>query len=120
MGAILSTALQPQEWSATIWVLLLTAAATIVYQVFWRPALPKNAPKWYKKGDWPIVGALEFYYGRRSDFMREALRDSKTGNFSFYIGKKQLIGISGAEGRKLFFESKDLNFPQAYVYLSSV
>ncbi|KAI1126849.1 cytochrome P450 6A1 [Nemania abortiva] len=118
MGAILSTALlQPQEWTATVWVLLLTTAATLLSRVFWRPALPKNAPKWYRKGDWPIVGALAFYYGRRADFVREALQASKTGNFSFYIGKKQLIGVSGAEGRKLFFESKDLNFPQAFAEL---
>ncbi|GAP93132.1 putative cytochrome p450 6a1 [Rosellinia necatrix] len=117
MDAALSVALRPREWSATAWVLLLTTAASIFYRVFWRPALPKNAPKWYKKGDWPIVGALEFYYGRRADFTREALQASKTGNFSFYIGKKQMIGISGAEGRKLFFESKDLNFPQAFAEL---
>ncbi|KAI0193553.1 cytochrome P450 6A1 [Xylaria flabelliformis] len=117
MGATMSTALQPQQWSATVWVLLVTTAVTLLFQVFWRPALPKNAPKWYKKGDWPILGALEFYYGRRADFMKDALRDSKTGNFSFYIGKKQLIGVSGEEGRKLFFESKDLNFPQAFAEL---
>lgn len=115
MEAILSTALRPQEWTPTVWVALFTALATVFYQIFWRPPLPKNAPKWYKKGDWPVLGALEFYYGRRADFTREALQASKTGNFSFYIGKKQMIGISGADGRKLFFESKDLNFPQAYV-----
>ncbi|KAI1753783.1 cytochrome P450 6A1 [Xylaria castorea] len=117
MGATLSTAIQPQQWSATVWVLLLTTAATLFFRVFWRPAFPKNGPKWYKKGDWPILGALEFYYGRRADFMKDALRASKTGNFSFYIGKKQLIGVSGEEGRKLFFESKDLNFPQAFAEL---
>ncbi|KAI1740604.1 cytochrome P450 6A1 [Xylaria scruposa] len=117
MGATMSTALQPQQWSATVWVLLVTTAVALFFQLLWRPALPKNAPKWYKKGDWPILGALEFYYGRRSDFMKEALRDTKTGNFSFYIGKKQLIGVSGEEGRKLFFESKELNFPQAFAEL---
>jgi len=74
---------------------------------------------WYKKGDWPIVGTPDFYYGKRADFFRDALKESKTGNFSFYVGKKQIIGTSGAQGRKLFFESKDLNFPQAYVLLSS-
>ncbi|KAJ8121692.1 hypothetical protein ONZ43_g1920 [Nemania bipapillata] len=117
MNAILSAALRPQEWSATVWVLLLTTAVTLLTRVFRRPAFPENAPKWYKKGDWPILGSLGFYYGHRSDFMREALRDSKTGNFSFYIGKKHLVGISGPEGRKLFFESKDLNFPQAFAEL---
>ncbi|KAI0107076.1 cytochrome P450 6A1 [Nemania sp. FL0031] len=118
MGAVvLPTALHPQQWTATVWVLVLTTAAALLTRVFRRPALPKNAPMWYKKGDWPIVGSLEFYYGRRADFMKEALRATKTGNFSFYIGKKQLIGISGPEGRKLFFESKDLNFPQAFAEL---
>ncbi|GAW15805.1 hypothetical protein ANO14919_052270 [Xylariales sp. No.14919] len=117
MGATLSATLQPQEWPATLWVALLTTAIAVLFQVFRRPAFPKNAPKWYKKGDWPIVGAVEFYYGRRADFTREALRDSKTGNFSFYIGKKQLVGVSGPEGRKLFFESKDLNFPVAFAEL---
>jgi sterol 14-demethylase len=120
MNSILSTTLQPQQWPGTIWALLLTTAATVFYKVFWRPAFPKNAPKWYKKGDWPILGSVEYYYGRRLDFVREALRNSKTGNFSFYIGKKQMIGVSGPAGRKVFFESKDLNFPQAYVSLFSI
>ncbi|KAI0203162.1 cytochrome P450 6A1 [Astrocystis sublimbata] len=117
MSATLSTALRPQEWSPTVWVSVLTVAATLLFRLFWRPALPKNAPMWYKKGDWPIMGAIEWYYGRRADFTREALAASKTGNFSFYVGKKQLIGISGVEGRKLFFESKELNFPLAFAEL---
>ncbi|KAI0402355.1 cytochrome P450 6A1 [Xylaria palmicola] len=116
MDAIRSTALRPQEWPATAWILLLTMVATLFYRVFWRPAFPQNAPKWHKKGDWPIVGALDFYW-RRADYTREAIRSSKTGNFSFYIGKKQLVAISGPEGRKLFFESKDLNFAQAFAEL---
>ncbi|KAI0799377.1 cytochrome P450 6A1 [Xylaria sp. FL0064] len=117
MGLTIPTAIQPQAWSATVWAMVLTTVTAFLIKVFRRPALPANAPKWYKKGDWPIVGSLEFYYGRRADFVRDAMQASKTGNFSFYIGKKQLIGISGAEGRKLFFESKDLNFPQAFAEL---
>ncbi|KAI1296336.1 cytochrome P450 6A1 [Xylaria venustula] len=117
MSAVIPTTIQPQQWSATVWILVLTTVTGLLFRVFRRPSLPANAPKWYKKGDWPIVGALEFYYGRRADFVREALQASKTGNFSFYIGKKQLIGISGPEGRKIFFESKDLNFPQAFAEL---
>ncbi|KAJ3563624.1 hypothetical protein NPX13_g8133 [Xylaria arbuscula] len=119
MSVALPTTIQPQEWPATIWALVLTSALALLIRVFRRPSLPPNAPKWYKKDDWPILGAISFYYGRRADFMKEALRDSKTGNFSFYVGKKQLIGVSGPEGRKIFFESKDLNFPQASPALQS-
>ncbi|KAI1364941.1 cytochrome P450 6A1 [Xylaria arbuscula] len=117
MGVALPTTIQPQEWPATIWALVLTSALALLIRLFRRPSLPPNAPRWYKKDDWPILGAISFYYGRRADFMKEALRDSKTGNFSFYVGKKQLIGVSGPEGRKIFFESKDLNFPQAFAEL---
>ncbi|KAI2642112.1 cytochrome P450 6A1 [Xylaria nigripes] len=116
-AALLPIVPRPSEWPATVWVLLLTTAATAFYRVFWRPPFPKNAPKWYKKGDWPILGSLEFYYGRRLDFVRAALRESKTGHVSFYIGKKHLVLVSGEEGRKFYFESKELNFNQGFAEL---
>ncbi|KAI0389163.1 cytochrome P450 6A1 [Xylariaceae sp. FL0594] len=115
-SSLLAT-IAPREWPATVWVVLLTTTAVLFYRVFWRPAIPKNAPAWYKKGDWPIFGNVDFYYGKRADFYRDAIKASKTGNFSFYVGKKLIIGTSGPQGRKLFFESKDLNFPQAFAEL---
>lgn len=119
MSSILSatTLLQPRQWPAgTFWAVLLTTLTAVFIKVFRRPAFPKNAPRWYKESDWPIVGSLAYYYGGRADFMRAGRQSSKTGNFSFYIGKKQIVGISGVETRRLFFESKELNFPQAYVF----
>ncbi|KAI1328546.1 cytochrome P450 6A1 [Xylariaceae sp. FL0255] len=117
MDAVLTSLFRPQEWPATVWVLVLTTAVTTFFKVFWRPALPKNAPVWYKKGDWPILGTLDFYYGRRCDWYKEAIASSKTGNFSFYVGKKQIIGISGNEGRKFYYESKDLSFSDGFAEL---
>ncbi|CAJ2511398.1 Uu.00g070230.m01.CDS01 [Anthostomella pinea] len=106
---ILDTGLHPQRWHSSIWILLLTTLATVFFQVFRRSTLPSNAPKWFKNGDWPVMGTLRFYK-TRGDWFIDALRSSPTGNFSFYVGKKQVVGLSGPEGRKTFFESRDLNF----------
>ncbi|KAI1269552.1 cytochrome P450 6A1 [Xylariaceae sp. FL1019] len=117
MDAIREKLFQPQEWSATVWVLLLTTAATTFYRTFWRPSLPKNAPRWFKRSDYPFVGSVDFFNGRRGDFFKEGIQSSETGNFSFYVGKKQIVGISGSEGRKTYFENKDLNFAQGFAEL---
>jgi hypothetical protein len=40
-----------------------------------------------------------------------AQKTTKTGHFSFYLGKKQIISLSSSvEARKTFFEAKDLHF----------
>lgn len=101
--------LDPRAWPASIWAALLLGVATIAVQVFWRPSLPKNAPKWWRDADWPVVGALQFYSNRKSFFER-AIAGAPNGVFSFYVGKKHIVGLSGAMGRKALFEEKELNF----------
>ncbi|KAI1432137.1 cytochrome P450 6A1 [Xylaria sp. CBS 124048] len=117
MSSSLSAVLLPSQWPTTAWVLVLTTVATAFYKLLWRPSFPQNAPKWYKKGDWPIVGALDFYYGPRLDFVRGARDASKTGNASFYIGKKHLVLMTGAESRKTYFDNKELKFSDAFADL---
>ncbi|KAH9996992.1 cytochrome P450 6A1 [Xylariaceae sp. FL0662B] len=116
MTAVVETIFNPPSWPSSIWVLLLSSLVLLLFRVFRRPSLPANAPKWWKTGDWPILGALRFYKDRR-DFYTEAVRDSPTGSFSFYVGKKQIVGLSGPEGRKFFFESRDLNFSAGFAEL---
>lgn len=111
MATITETLLNLEAWPASVWVVLLTGLATLATQLFRRPSLPKNAPGWWKGEDWPIAGALRFYSARR-DYFRNAVKHSSTGNFSFYIGKKQIVGLSGPEGRKTFFDSRDLSFTE--------
>ncbi|KAK7741914.1 hypothetical protein SLS62_010891 [Diatrype stigma] len=114
MAAITELLLRPPSaWPASVWAVLLAGLATLAVQVFWRPSIPKNAPKWFREGDWPIAGALRFY-SARSDFFRNAMKHSPTGNFSFYIGKKQVVGLSGPEGRKVFFENRELGFSEGF------
>lgn len=88
----------------------LLVAATLVFGHYLvsRPSFPDNAPKYWKPDTWPIVGAWRFF-SHRHDMYRDAQNSSPTGHFSFHIGKRPIIGLSGLEGRKTFFESRDLD-----------
>ncbi|KXJ96447.1 cytochrome P450 6A1 [Microdochium bolleyi] len=104
------------EVPASVWLLLATASAATLVKLLWRPSIPKNAPKWWRENDWPILGALRFY-SARPDFMLNAARHTPGGNFSFYIGKKHLVALTGEEGRKTYFDNKDLGFSEGFAEL---
>lgn len=106
----LQTVTHYQNWPATVWILLLSSIAYLVAQVAWRPSFPKNAPKLLKEG-YPVLGALRFFSDRRN-FASHGTSATGTGNFSFYFGKHQIVGLSGLSGRKTFFESRDLNMSE--------
>src|SRR6187551_2143237 len=61
--------------------------------------LPQNV-----KGDPPIVGTLQFF-SARWDFFRGAIAASRTGQFTFHVGKHTVVGTSGAASRETYFES---------------
>lgn len=110
LNANLESITQYQNWRATVWILLLTSITYVVARLAWRPSFPKNAPKLLKEG-YPIVGALRFFSDRRN-FARHGTSATKTGNFSFYFGKYQIVGLSGLNGRKTFFDSKDMSMAE--------
>jgi cytochrome P450 len=116
MEMVMERLRDPQSWPASVWVLLLTGAVTTFFQVFYRPSLHKKAPSWWKSNDWPIVGAVKFYTAR-NDYFREAMAHSATGDFSFMVGKKHIVGMSSPEGRKTFFDSRQLNFTEGFAEL---
>ncbi|KAH8743848.1 cytochrome P450 6A1 [Diaporthe sp. PMI_573] len=103
-----------QNWPASIYILLLSVIAVFI-KIQWQPSFPKTAPKQIKEG-YPLLGALRLFTSR-GDFYKDALNRSNTGNFSFYFGKHQLVGMSGVEGRKTFFDSKDLNMSEGYAVM---
>jgi hypothetical protein len=78
----------------------------ILIKSTWQPAFPEGAPKLIR--GWPIFGALQLF-GARKTFLIDSARQSPTGNISTYIGKYQVIGLSGAGARKFNFESKGLS-----------
>lgn len=78
-----------------------------------RTAFPPKAPK-VARHNYPIVGALGFFTERWT-FCQRAIADSPTGNFSFHLGKHPIIGVSGEEARKVFFDNRQLSFAEGYV-----
>ncbi|KAJ0108112.1 hypothetical protein J7T55_007231 [Diaporthe amygdali] len=109
-----TSALSYQNWPASIYILLLSVLALFI-KIQWQPSFPKTAPKQIKEG-YPLLGALRLFT-KRADFCNDALAQSKTGNFSFYFGKHRLVGVSGIEGRKTFFDSKDMNMSEGYAVM---
>ena len=83
----------------------------IAYHIFTpRPAFPANSPEPISSQEtYPILGAVGFFT-KRWDFYRDAISNSKTGSFSFYLGKHPIVGLSGHASRRKFFESKRLDF----------
>lgn len=97
-----------QNWPASLTVLAVSLLAVFITAT-WQPSYPKNAPK--VVSEWPILGALRLYRDRKNFFL-EAANKTATGNFSTYIGKHQLVGVSGHEARKSFFEAKELDMAE--------
>lgn len=118
MDAILEKAavVRFQNWPATIAILLVVAVAAVLLSAGNRVAFPKTAPTYISRGGYPILGMWRFFSDRRN-FMLSSSHSTKTGNFSFYFGKHQIVGLAGTEGRRTFFDSKDLNFAIGYAVL---
>lgn len=43
------------------------------------------------------------------DFWRKSVARSKTGNFSFWLGKNHVVGVSGEAARKMYLEDRRLH-----------
>lgn len=101
----------------SICLILLSACFTTSVSLR-RPSLPLNAPPLWKSDDWPILGALRFFT-QRTDMVLEAVAahescGCRSGNFSFFLGKRHVVGIGRAQSaRTTFYESRDMDLVQA-------
>ncbi|KAK2009263.1 cytochrome P450 6A1 [Colletotrichum eremochloae] len=111
VAEVASAVLRPYDWPMSVWVLLLTGLAYAIGSLVHRPSFPSNAPRLFKT--YPIFGTPRFF-SDRGNFLSEGRQLAKSGNWSFYFGKKRLVGLGGVEGRKLFFESRELDFSKGY------
>lgn len=102
---------RPQIVGTIICSVLMAIGSALFHQVLTRTPLPSNAPEQWTKNDWPIAGAWRFYKSRR-DMYLEAQQSTETGNFSFYVGKKLIVGLNGSEGKKTFFDNRELSISQ--------
>lgn len=99
--------------------MLLTVAALvpifiIVHTIYIR-RIPADAPC-AAIDNYPVTGPWGFWT-ERWDWYRRRRDQSKTGNFSFHAGPNTIVALTGEEGRKLFFESRELGFAEGYAVL---
>ncbi|TVY15052.1 Sterol 14-demethylase [Lachnellula arida] len=101
----------------TIASLFLLTSLYLLY-TFLSPSytFPQKSPSPSTISHLPIVGAIQFFT-RRWDFFRHSRDAAKTGNFRFFLGKNPVVGLSGVEGRKMFFESRELSMHDGYAIL---
>lgn len=85
-----------------------------IYQLY-TPTFPSKAPPQISQS-WPILGALRFFTAR-NEFFFHSRSQSKTGNYSFHLAKYPVVTVTGDEGRRTFFDSKNLHPGAGYAIL---
>lgn len=110
--------LRCEPWATLALLLLLCGFSALFCQFIRQPSFPDGAPRPLKEG-YPTLGALRFFSDRYNMYF-DGISSSRTGSFSFYFGKHQIVGISGLEGRKVFFQSKEMDLSQGLVVVSAV
>ncbi|KAK1148576.1 hypothetical protein N8T08_009583 [Aspergillus melleus] len=98
----------PQALVLGVYLLIFACLVRFITLLSKRP-FPVNAPK-FAPG-YPVVGALRFFFNRER-FCYDSRTASPTGNYSYYLGRHRVVGLSGPQGRKTFFESRDLDLDQ--------
>lgn len=94
---------------------VLAFLTTAFLYAFRRPSFTSRSPK-LVSDTWPILGSLRFFTARW-DFFRSARAHSPSGNFAFYAGAYPIVGLTGDEGRRVFFESRQLSLSAGYAAL---
>jgi cytochrome P450 len=112
--------INPVTRSPTLLLLSLFASLLVFVSVhtLYMRRLPANAPL-AARDNYPVTGPWGFWT-RRWDWYRRQRDQSKTGNFSFHAGPNTIVALTGEEGRKLFFESRELGFAEGYAVLFGV
>nr|A0A4P8DJC8.1 RecName: Full=Cytochrome P450 monooxygenase dmxR5; AltName: Full=Dimeric xanthone biosynthesis cluster protein R5 [Cryptosporiopsis sp. 8999]QCL09096.1 DmxR5 [Cryptosporiopsis sp. 8999] len=87
-----------------ILVVLMSFLAFLSYT----PSFDKKVPA-FTTHTHPFIGAADFMW-RKNHFWRASMEESKTGTFSFWVGKKHVVGLSGEAARKTFMDSPGLDF----------
>ncbi|KAM7190412.1 Cytochrome P450 [Rhypophila sp. PSN 637] len=97
------------------WTLLRPVLGVVVRDLGRRtlPSLPKGSPPHWSPHHLPLLGSAIPFFGRRQDMFLDG-----PGNFSFFVGRKQIVNVSGTvNGRRTFFENKSLSLGQGAVEL---
>ncbi|KAJ3493732.1 hypothetical protein NLG97_g4548 [Lecanicillium saksenae] len=88
-----------EMWSVASLVVLLYMSAT--------PKVDKKAPAFTSNAT-PLIGSWNFFT-QKMGFWKAAVDESKTGNFSFWLGKNHVVGVSGEAARKMYLDHRSLH-----------
>ncbi|KAG9236781.1 cytochrome P450 [Amylocarpus encephaloides] len=106
-----------QGFSATTLIFSFLVLTVGFYVLFFSGGykFSPRSPTLVREG-YPVLGALRFFTARW-DFFQHARTQSPTGNFSFFLGKHPVVGLTGTDGRRVFFDSRELGFAEGYAVL---
>jgi len=98
------------SWHSFALALLIVTLSAIYSFQSSRSSFPPTAPVVADEG-FPILGMTRFFTNRW-DFFRDNIKKSKSGYFSYWIGRNPMVGLSGAEARHLVFYNPDMNMEE--------
>ncbi|KFA54601.1 hypothetical protein S40293_02211 [Stachybotrys chartarum IBT 40293] len=102
-------------YSAYPLAIVLLAYYVLYHGTSYEPA--KGSPKQWTAYHWPVIGSSLHFFARRRDMFLVGRGVFPSGYFSFFVGKKHVVGLSGAQARRVFFETKGLSLAQGFVEL---
>ncbi|KAI0121124.1 cytochrome P450 [Xylariales sp. AK1849] len=91
----------------------ITVFVSFLTYLLHKPSIDKKAPG-FVSDTIPFFGAFNFY-ARPWEWWQTASRKSKTGHFSFWVGKHHVIGVTGEAARKMFMDNHDMDFSSPQV-----
>ncbi|KAH6722844.1 putative cytochrome P450 [Leptodontidium sp. MPI-SDFR-AT-0119] len=90
------------------------------------PRVKKGSPQ-FTKEKYPVIGSYKFFTHKwfvafvlglpQRTFWKSALLGSKTGNFSFWLGKNHVVGVSGEAARKMYLDHRDMDHIKGVVLI---
>lgn len=104
--------------AGTMQLALAIAVVVSLYQLYftiWRPVFPGKGVALLTEGG-PILGASR-WWSARLDFLREWTAKGQSV-MNFYVGRYQVINVSGEANRIAFLEDKNLGLGEGYTSAS--
>ncbi|KAG6358768.1 hypothetical protein INS49_012287 [Diaporthe citri] len=105
------TELHITQWPLTVGLSTL-AAVFLGFLAFlsYTPTIHEKSPKFTSHTS-PFIGS--FGFGTDPwNFWKGSRDESKTGNFSFWLGSRHIVGVTGEAARKMFFDHPQMEFVQ--------
>ncbi|KAF2723083.1 putative cytochrome P450 [Polychaeton citri CBS 116435] len=75
--------------------------------LFYTPKVDSRSPA-FTTDTIPFIGSYRFFT-QKIGFWKNSMAKSTTGNFSFWLGKNHVVGVSGEAARKMYLDDRRLH-----------